>query len=209
MHCCKNLLPATDKLSHHRNLSIIHLQSSSFSKIPESQRAGDILWASIARGGSQGITEHGRKGTKADLAGEDKCSSNRSPDCCWALLQGSLAEKLLDSSGQTAFPTSLSLDPILDSTALTTSEADVGGTFWPATYLEHRHKQWRPCRRLGRSTCRLQYHLQPLWELWVPCRRHCRRHSRSPAPFPLSHAEHWAKANPGPSAPWKSIPGRY
>lgn len=80
MHSCKNLLPAPDNLSHHRNLSIIHLQASSFAKIPESQRAEDILGVSIAPVGSQGITEQGRKGSRADLAREETCSSNQNPD---------------------------------------------------------------------------------------------------------------------------------
>lgn len=105
MHSYKNLLPATDNLSYHINLSIIHLQSlkTSSSKIPESQRAEDILWVSIALGGSQeGITELRSKGTRADLGREEKCSSN--PDCWQVLLQGSPGERLFYSFWENSFP---------------------------------------------------------------------------------------------------------
>lgn len=43
MHSCRKLLPATDNLSHHRNLAIIHLPSPSITRVPEAQTAEGIL----------------------------------------------------------------------------------------------------------------------------------------------------------------------
>lgn len=85
MHSCKNLLPATDNLSHHRNLSIIHFQSPSISKISGSQTREGILWVPIAHDRSQRISEHHTEGTRTDLSKEDKCSSDQSPDSQWVL----------------------------------------------------------------------------------------------------------------------------